>query len=210
MHVRLKTAVATAILAGTVALAGASSASALNAGTLSAPTGPGTLALSGSGGAVRIVVNSAVQINCASSNLTVTLSTGIYTAPAYLGSGRFAFGSCLGAAGFTANSNCALSTSFNAASVSTGSLSGISCVISFPMLGCTANVSGTVPMNYTNPTTTSAGVVTVPVAGQALAVSGSTCPPAILPNGTGQIVSPTLPTLSFPWSGAPSGHLFLS
>jgi hypothetical protein len=225
MFSKMKAVAAAAAIAGVVALGGASNASAFNIGTVGTPVGSGSMAISASAGASRLVVNGALPLNCtttaaASAGPTPAIVTGGgFTFPRTIVSIQPTFSSCVGPSGFVFTVACVNTSSLTvnslAGSVTSGRLAGISCTISFTALGCTAVASGSVPGVYTNPTTTAAGVLTVQTAGQSLTVSGSTCPAAVLPNGTAQFGAPSgagtgLANLNYTLTGASTGHPFFS
>ncbi|MFA4929378.1 MAG: hypothetical protein WC558_12750 [Patulibacter sp.] len=207
--------------AGLVALAGASSANALNVGTIGTPIGSGSMASTSSGGPARLVYNTGfgqAAINCTASTLSTSIATGAYALPATVGTGQLQFSSCVGPASLLYAINCTLTASvgFTAAPVggsTVGRLSGISCVVNNISTGCTATIGGSVPLSYTNPTVSTPSVLTTQVAGQAISALTTTCGgtttgPLQLgtPIGTGTTVT----NQPFTFTGASSGHPFLS
>jgi len=226
---KLKVVAAAAAVSGLLALGGASNAQAFNVGTHATPVGSGTMALAASAGASRLVVGGTLPLNCTTTTGNGTISTGAYpnTYPSgAVGTIQPVFSSCTGPSGFAFTVTCSAASQLQVTATppaqpatlltTQGRITGISCVITFE-LGCTATASGTVPATYTNGNgTTVGGKLTVLVAGQALNVTGSTCPAAVLPNGTAQFGAPgsgsgtALGNLTYNVSGAISGHPYIS
>lgn len=226
----MKRAVVVAAVAAGLALAGASNASAVNVGVLGTPVGSGSMTIDATAGSSRLVVNGSVALNCTDTRANGSINTGSYvtTFPITIGTVQPLFsnvggGDCIGPSGFEFGVTCVNTSSLQATAAPTGGTTasqivGISCVVSFTPLGCSATVSGSVKGSYTNPTAGSPatpGRLVVFIAGQALTVSGSTCPPAVLPNGTGQYGAPVgsgtgLANLSYTLTGANTTHPVLS
>lgn len=217
---KIKAIAAAAAVAGTIALTGATSASALNVGTLTAPVGTGTMSSTASGGASRVVINGSIAFNCATTSFVASTGTGLYpTLPATIGTLQFQFSSCIGPGGLAFDRVCTSFTSFEILTFPVGPAwggrySNISCTVSITGIGCAATLSGSVPVQYTNPTPSTAAVATIPVSGQALTVTGSTCP-GVLPNGTAQWGAPTasplgLANLPLTIGGAPTSQPLLT
>ena len=217
---KMKTMAAAAAIAGVVALAGAGNASALNVGTIGSPVGSGTMPSSASAGASRVVLNGTVPVNCTTTTTTSIIGTGVYGVPATIGNTQFQFTTCTGPSGFVFSLVCSNVTSYEFASnpvggVAIGRYSNINCRLTFAPIGCTATLSGTVPVTYANPTTVAPGVATFQAAGQSLAISASTCPTGIVPNGPAVWGSPVgtglgVGNLPFTLAGAPTSQPFLS
>ncbi|MFA4929380.1 MAG: hypothetical protein WC558_12760 [Patulibacter sp.] len=215
----MKAIAAAATIAGVVALAGASNASALNVGTIGTPVGTGSMTQTALAGSSRIVINSALPYNCTTTGSTSNINTGVYGLPAAVGTTQLQFSSCNSVFGsFVWACTSTTSYTFTGApvgGVTAGSYTGISCLITSSAVGCSATLSGSMPVRYTNPSATTPGVVTVLTAGQALTLSGSTCPPAILPNGSVQFGAPSgsgtsLANLNYTLTGASTTHPFVS
>jgi len=198
MFGKMKAAMAATAAAGLLALAGASAADAATitgggAFTGNAPNPPGArLTVTGPSGTVKL--------DCANATGSGTVNNGTYsTFPANVGTitpvfnGGTTTTDCNGPAGLGFTVTCTSATlqiTGNPVSNTTpGEIPNVHCVITFPTIPCTATVTGTVKVSYTNPTGSPArGRLTVldpNVAGnQALSISASTCPSTILPNGT--------------------------
>ncbi len=210
---------AAALVAGTLALASATSASALNVGTLSSPTGGGTMSSTASAGASRLVASATIPFNCSVTSFASLTNTGVFPLPATIGTIQFQFSTCIGPGGVIYHKSCTTTTSFEIftgpfGGISTGRYSGVWCTITFTTLICTANLGGTIPVHYTNPTPSTVAVASAQVSGQSLTVSSSTCP-GVLPNGPAQIGAPgvgptSLVNLPFTLSGSPASQPFLS
>lgn len=158
-----------------------------------------TRTYSATAGTSRLVVNGSVALNCTNTGGTTSVTMGVYTFPTTPGTTTPTFSGCVGPLGLTFTVVCPPgAASLNLISGPTGgtteaTLSGISCTVSLPLIGCSATVAGSVNGSYTNPTPTPApgttGRITVYTAGQSLTVSGSGCP-AVIPNGSAQFGAP--------------------
>lgn len=229
MFRRMKAVTAAAAVAGIVALAGASNASAFNVGTLSTPIGSGSMPIAANAGSSRLVVNNAIALNCTDTRATGNIATGVYpnTFPQTVGTIQPIFSNvggadCVGPSNFLFGVSCTNTANLQVTglpaggppAVTPGRITNISCVVTFTALGCSATVTGTVQGNYRNPTAAAPGVLTVNTAGQSLnVVSG--CPAAVLPSGTAQYGAPGagslgLANLPYTLTGASSGHPFIS
>jgi len=225
---KLKVVAAAAAVSGLLALGGASSAQAFNVGTHATPVGSGSMGLTANASASRLVVNGTLPLNCTTTAGVGTINTGAYpnTYPTTIGTLQPQFSNCTGPSGFAFTVSCVNTSQLQVTATPpahpatgatvAGRITGISCLITFE-LGCTATATGTVPVSYVNPNgSTTGGVLTVLLAGQALTVSGSTCPAAVLPNGSAQFGAPgsgsgtALGNLSYAVAGAVSGHPYIS
>lgn len=165
-------AAATAV-AGAMALAGASSASAFtvtNGGAVNATAGTS-----------KLTVNSSVSLTCTTTTASGTINNGTYSLGAVVGTITPAFSSCKGPlnTNFTVLCTAAnLQVNSLTGTGALGQLNGISCKITFTLLGCSATAAGSVPGEYFNSDTLTVGLP------QSLTVSGTTCPAGTLPNGT--------------------------
>lgn len=176
----------TAAVIGVAAVAALGAAAPASAGTAVITSGG---LVSTSAPSLRIVINGSVAFNCLSGGTTATVSNGSFTGtPVALVSSNVlaSFANCLGPLGLAFTVNCTNTaqlgvTGNTAGGITPGVLRNISCVISFPAIGATANLSGSVNRSYNN-----TGVLTVLSSGQSLTVSGSTAP-GIVPNGTAVI-----------------------
>ena len=228
---KLKVVAAPALAAGFLALGCASNAQAFNVGTHATPVGSGSMPVTANVGSVsRLVVNGTVPLNCTTASMVGATNTGSYvnTYPSSaVGTFEPKFSTCTGFLGFRHAFGCVSTSQLQvtatppalpAATLATtaGRISGINCTITFE-LGCSANLAGTVPVSYINGNgTTVGGKLTVLVAGQSLTVSASTCPAAVLPNGTAQLGAPgsgsgtALGSLTYNVASAVSGHPYIS
>ncbi len=203
----LKRAAAAVATVGAIALMGASSASAgtqFHVGSEASPIGgSGTMALSATAGASRLVVNGSVKLECTGTTASGTISTGLFanSGTRDIGDVIPAFSGCTGplGLGFTVlctNPGGGVTTDLAVTSIPTpftgtvrGEIANIKCVVTLTT-GCSATITGAVQGSYQNPATpATAGKLTVFTAGQTLTVSGSACP-AIIPNGTAQYGAP--------------------
>ena len=225
---KLKVAAVAVVAAGLLGLGGASSAQAFNVGTHAAPIGSGSMAVTANAGASRLVINGSLPFSC-----TTTAGAGVINAGAFpnvypqaVGTVQPSFSSCTWALGLAFTVSCASTSNLQVTATSpahpatlgtvAGRITGISCLITFE-LGCTATATGTVPVSYRNGNGSTIGAtLTVLIAGQSLVVSGSTCPAAVLPNGTAQFGAPgsgsgtALTNLTYNVGGAISGHPYIS
>lgn len=168
----------------------------------------GSMALSASSAASRIVVNGSVKLECTTTTATGTTNTGLYTWPGGLGGTQViaqfmpAFSSCTGPLGLSFTYACSnpgggVTTDLAVTNIPTPftdtvgvEIVNIKCVKTFTGTGCTVNLSGSLQGTYQNPATpTTNGKLTISTAGQNLTFSGSQCP-AIMPNGTAQFGAP--------------------
>lgn len=70
-------------------------------------------------------------------------------------------------------------------------LSGVNCSIQLPALSCSATVTGSIKVSYTNPASGTNGRLTIldpnTAGNQGLSISGSSCPSTLVPNGTNNL-----------------------
>lgn len=183
--------VATAVAAaGLMALTGATAANATSVTVTNGGTFHGTAPAS------RLVVTGGLgPLNCAVSEGTGTANNGTYTgttqSPATIGQIVPVFSNCVGPLNlaFTvdcgnpnnhANTNTMLNViGAQSGGVTPGSITQISCTVTFTLTGCQAVITGSVEGAYTNPSGSTNGTLTVNTANQSLNVVSSGCPSII-------------------------------
>lgn len=182
--------VATAVAAaGLMALTGATAAHATNATVTNGGTFHGTA------GASRLVVAGGLgPLNCTNSEGYGTAANGTYTgttsSPATIGRIVPVFSNCVGPLNLAFTVNCGApsddtttDTMLNligaqTGGVTPGSITTISCTVTFTLTGCTAVIQGSVEGTYRNPVAGPPavnGTLTVHAANQNLAVTSSGC-----------------------------------
>jgi hypothetical protein len=121
--------------------------------------------------------------NCATGSFSATLSSASGALPLTLSNNyQQAFSSCR-TAGISYNFSCAATSRLNvtaltsSSGVTPGTLTALNCVARLAS-GCSASITGSLPLSYSN----SGSTLTVPVAGQSILVSNSTCG-SLFPNG---------------------------
>lgn len=123
------------------------------------------------------------SFNCATGSFSANLASATGALPLALSTNyQQAFSSCR-TAGISYTFQCTPTATLSvlaltsSSGVTPGSITGLSCVARLAT-GCTASITGSLPVSYSNPGST----LTVPIAGQAITVSNSTCGSAF-PNG---------------------------
>lgn len=161
-------------LAGSVA---ADAATVSGGGSFSANAGSSRFVPSGSAGG-------ASPFNCGASGMDLEVNDGTYAPlPANIGSAKLTFSSCTRPLGISMTFDCT-STPQSAlvlsgspvGGVSTGSITGIRCVMTVTLTGCPVVFEGSLPVQYANPGVVNVnGRLTVQVPGQSLGVTSTGC-----------------------------------
>lgn len=222
MFGKMRAIVATAAIAGVVALAGASEASAVRIGTLSTPTGSGSMAFTATAASSKLTSVSGAVLQCAVSQAGANISTGLLSTsyPTTVGTVQPIFNGggsppadCVGPSGFLFGVTCTNTAQLQVtgppvAGTTPGRLTNISCTINFTGV-CSATVTGTVQGSYTNPTAGTPGRLTIFAAGQAL-TAGSGCPANLLPAGAATFSNTSGGDLVYTLDGANTTHPVIS
>jgi hypothetical protein len=130
--------------------------------------------------------SSSATFNCTGATFSATLASSSGAFPLAITSNyQQQFSGCRIAGGISYNDTCTASASLGATAVTTSgvtpfSLTGLNCTATLSgSPSCTARITGSLTQSYSNTT----GQLSVPVTGQSITVSGSTCTSTI-PNGT--------------------------
>lgn len=232
MFGKMKTVAMATVAAGALALTAASGAQAnysqFHVGSeANRLNQTGSMSISASAGASRLVVAGGAQLDCATTTATGSINTGLYanSGTRSVGSVLPAFASCVGPLGLDFNVTCTNpspnTTSLEVTNIPTpfagtvaGRIVNINCSVEFPLIGCTALIQGSVNGSYVNPATPSTnGTLTVFATGQSLSVVSSQCPD-IIPTGTANYGRPVgasgIGDLTYTLGGAISGQPYFT
>jgi hypothetical protein len=131
----------------------------------------------------ELTATGGARFNCANGSFSANLFSATGSLPLTISTSyQQAFSSCR-TSGLSYTFQCAATAQLsvtaltNTSGVTPGTVSGLNCVARLSS-GCSAQITGSLPVSFSNPGST----LTVPIPGQAIVVSGSTCG-SLFPNG---------------------------
>jgi hypothetical protein len=228
MFGKMKTVAMAAVAASALALTAASGAQAnysqFHVGSeANRLNQSGSMAITATSGASRLIVAGGAQLDCATSTAGGSINTGLYANSGTRSVGTVApqFSNCVGPLGLDFTVSCVATSNLEVTSIPTpfantvaGRIANISCSVEFPLIDCTALITGSVNGSYVNPATPSTNAtLTVFTAGQSLNVVSTECPGIIDP-GVANYGSPVgasgIGNITYTVGGAISGQPFFT